>query len=129
MLNKLKYHHIGYIVDQIQKITIENKLSKKFIFDKVQGTHILFTKDPSNLYLIEYILKEGRVKNLNTGFAHICYEVENEIHLETIALYIKDNSIGIPVTKLEKSSSSECNWVQFYYIRNNGLVEFNVISK
>lgn len=129
MFEKLKYHHIGYIVNEKQKKIIEEKLNKQFFFDKIQGTHVLFTKDPSNLYLIEYILKEGRVKNSRLGLAHICYDLENESKLNEISLYIKENLLGFPVTKLEKSGSEECNWVQFYFIKNNGLIEFNVLNK
>lgn len=129
MFEKLKFHHVGFIIDSNKKKLIEKKLAKKFIFDHTQGTHVLFDKDASDLYYIEYILKEGRVKNAKLGFAHICYELDNEDYLKKIISYIKLNSLGFAVTKLEKSFSKECNWVQFFFIKNNGLIEFNILNK
>ena len=42
--------------------------------------------------------------------------------------YIKDNALGYPVTKLEKSESEECGWVRFYFIKNQGLIELNLLE-
>lgn len=126
MLNNFKFHHIGFIVDEKQKINIENKLNKFFILDPIQDTFILFTKDLTSNHLIEYILKTGRVTNSKTGFAHLCYTVNSIEILNKFISYIADNNLGFPITDLEKSISEECNYVKFFFMKEYGLIEINV---
>ena len=126
MFDSLKKHHIGIIITENQKVQIESIYKKEFITDTIQGTRVLFLKEPSKSLLLEYIVQEGRAKNLQLGFGHICYSVENKKLLLEVESYIKLNKLGYPVTKLDKSGSKECNWIKFFFIKNFGLIEFNV---
>ena len=128
MLLKLKKHHIGIIVDKEQILELEKKYSKKFNMDETQGTRVLFIWDEELDMYREYIVREGRVKNSKTGFAHFCYSIENIALFNQLENYIKDNALGYPVTKLEKSESEECGWVRFYFIKNQGLIELNLLE-
>jgi len=66
--------------------------------------------------------------NQDVGFAHICYKVESIEKMEEIELFIKTNKLGYKVTELEKSESKECGYVVFFFIKNTGLVEFNLLE-
>ena len=94
MIDKLKFHHIGIIVNDISKKQLEESLNSKFIMDPIQETSVLFIKDQSQNFYIEYILKEGRVKNSKLGIAHYCYSVSNLNELENFESHIKNNNIG-----------------------------------
>ena len=126
MFDSLKKHHIGIIITENQMEQIKSLYNKEFITDIIQETRVLFLKEPSKSFLLEYIVQEGRAKNLQLGFGHICYSVENKKRLLEVENYIKLNKLGYPVTKLDKSGSKECNWIKFYFIKNFGLIEFNV---
>lgn len=97
--------------------------------DKTQGTRVLFEKDPYLGFYKEYIVKEGRVKDRTLGFAHICYNVKNQSELNKIENFIDQNELGLQITKLEKSGSDECGWVKFYFIKNHGIIELNLLKK
>jgi len=125
MLDKLTKHHVGIIIDEEKVEILENKFSKKFHLDKTQGTRVLFVYDEDLNMFREYIVKEGRVKNLQLGFAHICYNVPDSDIFEKIDKFIKENKLGYPVTKLEMSASSECGLVRFYFLKYHGLIELN----
>jgi len=126
VFDRLNKHHIGIIITENQKVQIESIYNKEFITDTIQGTRVLFLKEPSKSLLLEYIVQEGRAKNLQLGFGHICYSVENKKLLLEVESYIKLNKLGYPVTKLDKSGSKECNWIKFFFIKNFGLIELNV---
>ena len=128
MLNQLSKHHIGIIIDPKEIPSLEKKYSKKFHIDKIQGTREMFVKDTELGTNKEFIIQEGRAKNIPTGFYHICYSVDNENELDTLELFIKENKLGYPVTQLEKSGSKECGWVKFFFIKNFGFIEINLIN-
>ena len=89
MFDELKKHHIGIIVSDEQRKKIEKCLKRKFNMDKTQGTRVLFEKDPYLGFYKEYIVKEGRVKDIPLGFAHICYDVKNQSELNKIENFCK----------------------------------------
>ena len=128
MLNQLSKHHIGIIIDPKEIPSLEKKYSKKFHIDKIQGTRVMFVKDTELGIYKEFIIQEGRAKNIPTGFYHICYSVDNENELDTLELFIKEKKLGYPVTQLEKSGSKECGWVKFFFIKNFGFIEINLIN-
>ena len=129
MFDELKKHHIGIIVSDEQRKKIEKCLKRKFNMDKTQGTKVLFEKDPYLGFYKEYIEKEGRVKYIPLGFAHICYDVKNQSELNKIENFIDQNELGLQITKLEKSGAEECGWVKFYFIKNHGVIELNLLKK
>ena len=129
MFDELKKHHIGIIVSDEQRKKIEKRLKRKFNMDKTQGTRVLFEKDPYLGFYKEYIVKEGRVKYIPLGFAHICYDVKNQSELNKIEDFIDQNELGLQITKLEKSGAEECGWVKFYFIKNHGVIELNLLKK
>lgn len=129
MFDRLKKHHIGIIVEKKEIPGIEKIIGKQFHLDTIQGTRVLFIKDISNNFFIEYIVKEGRAKNLSIGYSHTCYEVEDyEKFLKIEKFIIKDKN-GYSITKLEKSNSKECNLIKFYFVKNLGLIEINLLKK
>ena len=129
MFDKLEKHHIGIIVSDQQRKQIEENLKRKFNMDKIQGTRVLFEHDPHLDFYKEYIVKEGRVKDSPLGFAHVCYNVRNQSELDKIEDFIVQNQLGLQITKLEKSGSEECGWVKFYFIKNHGIIELNLLEK
>ena len=129
MFDELKKHHIGIIVSDEQRKKIEKRLKRKFNMDKTQGNRVLFEKDPYLGFYKEYIVKEGRVKYIPLGFAHICYDVKNQSELNKIENFIDQNELGLQITKLEKSGAEECGWVKFYFIKNHGVIELNLLKK
>ena len=128
MLSQLSKHHIGIIIDPKEVPSLEKKYSKKFQLDKTQGTRVLFVADAELGIYKEFIIQEGRAKNIPIGFYHICYSVESKNELDKFELFIKEKKLGYPVTQLEKSGSKECGWVKFFFIKNFGLIEINLID-
>jgi len=129
MLSQLSKHHIGIIIDPKEVPSLEKKYSKKFHLDKTQGTRVMFVKDSELGIYKELIVKEGRARNVPTGFYHVCYSVENKNELGTLELFIKEKKLGYPITQLEKSGSKECGWIKFFFIKNLGFIEINLINK
>ena len=128
ILFKLPLHHIGYIIDKKEIIKFEKNYKKKFVFDRIQGVRVLFVKSKLKNFFTEYIVKEGKSKNQKKGFNHLCFNLKNLIHLKSIDKKIKDERIGYPLSKLVKSGSKECNKIKFYYFKNVGLIEFNILK-
>ena len=129
MLSQLKKHHIGIIVSPKDILSIEQEYGKKFHIDKIQGSRVMFVKDAELEIYKELIVQEGRAENIPTGFYHVCYSVESKNELEKLELFIKGKKLGYPVTQLEKSGSKECGWVKFFFIKNFGFIEINLINK
>ena len=129
MFDKLEKHHIGYIIPKEEKGKIEERIGKKFHFDAIQQTHVLFDYDDFLRIYTEYICQEGRVARQKTGFAHICYNVNSSSELEDIERSIREHKMGYPLTELEKSGSAECGYIKFYFIKNHGVIELNLRSE
>jgi len=128
MLSQLRKHHIGIIVSPKDILSIEKEYGKKFHIDKIQGSRVMFVEDEELGIYKELIVQEGRAKNIPTGFYHVCYSVDNKNELDTLELFIKEKKLGYPITQLEKSGSKECGWVKFFFIKNLGFIEINLIK-
>ncbi|MCP4265434.1 MAG: VOC family protein [Candidatus Brocadiaceae bacterium] len=128
MFDKLKKHHLGFVIPIEKKKHIEDKFGSKFTYDTVQETHVLFVYDKDLRIYIEYICQEGRVAKQKPGFVHICYSVEDQSELRKVENYIGKNKTGYKLTELEKSCSRECGYVVFYFIKNLGVVELNIVK-
>ena len=128
MLEKLKKHHLGFIVEEKDIKSLEVLYRNKFIYDPIQKTRVLFNYDKYMDLFIEYIVKEGRVQNSPKGYAHTCYSISKNEYSK-FNLNLKANNLGFPITQLEKSIANECNKVRFYYYRGLGIIEINVIDK
>ena len=124
----LKLHHVGIIIEEKKIEKIEKYCKKKFHFDKTQGVRVLFHKKNINEFYDEYIVKEGKSKNQRLGFNHLCFSVENRKKYLKINNYIQKNRIGYSVSKLCLSGSKECNLIKFYFIKNFGLIELNILK-
>ncbi len=121
----LPVHHIGIAVTESECDAIEQRLKRPFKLDSNQGTRVLFeANEQLNCYL-EYVVTEGRAKNIQPGYYHTCYSVKRN-DLGELASKLASNSIAVPVTKLELSGSSECGFVQFFYSSIFGLFELNI---
>ena len=129
MLSQLSKHHIGIIVSPKDIPSIEQEYGKKFHIDKIQGSRVMFVEDEELGIYKELIVQEGRAKNIPIGFYHVCYSVENKKELDTLELFIKEKKLGYPITQLEKSGSKECGWIKFFFIKNLGFIEINLINK
>ena len=129
MISQLSKHHIGIIVSPSDILSIEQEYGKKFHIDKIQGSRVMFVKDAELGIYKELIVQEGRAKNIPIGFYHVCYSVENKNELDTLELFIKEKKLGYPITQLEKSGSKECGWIKFFFIKNLGFIEINLINK
>lgn len=126
-INKIlnfQINHIGVVINPNQI----NSFSDKFIFDPIQKVHVSFKYSEIKKCYIEYITKEGRAKNYNLGFNHICYNVENIAKMEEFHKFIIKNNLGIRLTLPEKSILEICNYVTFYKLEFIGIVEFNIIK-
>ena len=129
MLDKLEKHHLGFIVPLEEKDKIEQKFGNKFHYDAIQKTHVMFVYDSFLRCYVEYICREGRAARLQPGFAHICYNLKDLSQWKDIEDYIQNNKLGYQLTELEKSASKECGWITFYYLKNQGVIEFNIQRK
>ena len=112
MLDRLRIHHFGTIIEKKNKLKVEKIIGKKFKTDNTQKTKVLFIKPTSCNFYIEYILRMGRVKNAKIGYHHICYNIKN---IKEIKKILKNYKNVIELTKVEKSESAECNFIQFFY--------------
>ena len=61
MFDKLEKHHLGFIVPLQDREKIEKVFNKKFHYDAIQQTHVLFIFDEHLGIYLEYICRrEGR---------------------------------------------------------------------
>ena len=124
----LKLHHVGIIIEKKNIKKVESYTKKKFKLDKIQGVRVLFHRKDINHFYDEYIVKEGKSTNQKLGFNHLCFSVENRKKYLKINNFIKKNKIGYSISKLCHSGSKECNLIKFYFIKNIGLIELNVLK-
>ena len=127
MFDRLEKHHIGIIITNEKRVLLEAQ-GITFHEDTTKGTNVSFVMDNELGMYKEFIVKEGRVANVKAGFYHFCYNVPNVLKMKSVEDKIKESSLGYPLTKLEKSESEECGWVKFYFIKNHGVVEFNLLE-
>ena len=120
----LSLNHIGIVIDK----NSQNSFRENFLFDNIQGVHILFKFSEYFDCFIEYLTNEGRAKNYKLGFNHLCYNVKNFDQLDEIHRFIIQNDLGIRLTLPEKSISEHCNYVSFYQLKIFNIIEFNIIK-
>ena len=128
MLENLEKHHIGIVVEETDIPAIEEKVGKKFHVDEQQGVRVIFEYDDFAKLYNEYIVREGRAKNYELGFNHLCLNVKNKAHLDEVHGYLMEKKIAFRLTFPEKSGSEECGFVAFYKHKDLGIVEFNVLD-
>jgi hypothetical protein len=126
--NDLKVNHIGIIINRDLMHSIEKESGNFFIEDKIQGVWVCFVWDNSLKLFKEYITKEGRVKNAQVGFNHVCYDIISQVEMNNLHNILLKNRIGIRLTLPEPSPSDQCNIVTFYKIIGCGIVEFNILE-
>ncbi len=127
MLYKLEKHHIGIVITNVQRAKLEQR-GVIFHKDEIQGMRIAFVMDEELGMYREYIVQEGRVAKMKPGFYHFCYNIPDLSMMKNIENFIKEKKLGYPVTKLEKSGSDECGWARFYFLKNHGIVELNLLE-
>lgn len=127
MFDKLVKHHVGIVITNKQRVLLERQ-GVVFHKDPIQGVHISFVMDEALSMYREYIVQEGRAEKIKPGFYHFCYEIPNIETMRKLENFIKDKKIGFPITDLEKSGSNECGWVRFYFLKNHGVVELNLLE-
>ena len=127
MFDRLEKHHIGIIITNEKRVLLEAQ-GILFHEDTTQRTNVSFVMDNELGMYREYIVQEGRVANVKAGFYHFCYNIPNVLKMNSVEDKIKANNLGYSLTKLEKSESEECGWVKFYFIKNHGVVEFNLLE-
>ena len=126
MLDKLKKHHLGFVVAPESVPALEKKFGKSFHLDSIQGVKVVFIWNESMGLYEEYFTSEGRAKNYPLGFNHICFEIGSKEQLDQIDGWLRANKLGFRLTFLERSGSKECGMVCFYKVQNLGVVEFNI---
>ena len=123
---KLPIHHIGIAMDvqEFKQFTENLKINN----DKIQGVQTYFEYNQHLKCYLEYFTLTGRASNYSSGYNHICYSLKNYSSFLGMSEYLKKNRMGVQLTELEQSGSSECNKVVFFYLKKFGIVEFNVIE-
>jgi hypothetical protein len=128
LLGGLKINHIGIVIDPGMREIIEKESGEYFIEDKVQGVSVCFVWDNYMKVFKEYITREGRAKNYNIGFSHICYDVSSQDAMNSLHKEIISKKIGIRLSLPEASPTKNCNIVTFYNMFAVGLVEYNIVN-
>jgi hypothetical protein len=123
-LTRFSVHHLGIAVSASEFDLLSK--SKEINYDEVQGVRTFFDWDSHFDCYIEYFTTTGRASNYNSGFNHVCYNLENRETFEKQIAKWKSQGIAIQVTPIEKSGSPECNFVVFCFIAGIGIVEFNI---
>tara|TARA_B100000795_G_C22397543_1_gene285834 strand:- start:39 stop:446 length:408 start_codon:yes stop_codon:yes gene_type:complete len=128
MFDDLKVNHIGIIINRDLMHSIEKETGNLFIEDEIQGVWVCFVWDEALKLYKEYITKEGRVKNSQIGFNHVCYDINSQNEMNNLHNIFLKNRIGIRLTLPEPSPTDQCNIVTFYKIIGVGIVEFNILD-
>ena len=128
LFNDLKPNHIGIIIPLEMKGLLEKESGESFIEDKIQGVSVCFIWDEYMKIYKEYITQEGRAKNYQLGYNHICFDVNSEQEMNQLHKTFLKKRIGVRLTLPEPSPTKQCNIVTFYKIVGMGIVEFNILS-
>ena len=123
-LSVFSVHHLGIAVTSSDFDLLAK--NKEINHDEIQGVRTIFESHPLFDCYIEYFTTTGRASNYQTGFNHVCYNMENREAFENQLAKWKSQGIGIQVTRIEKSGSPQCNFVVFCFISGIGIVEFNI---
>ena len=123
-----KVNHIGIVIPVEFKSKIERDSGNYFLRDEIQGVSICFVWDENLKLFKEYITQEGRAKNYDIGYNHICYDIESQEKMKVLHKFILENKIGIRLTLPEPSPSQQSNLVTFYKFFGLGIIEFNILD-
>ena len=124
----LKPNHIGIIIPLEMKGLLEKESGESFIEDEIQGVSVCFIWDEYMKIYKEYITQEGRAKNYQLGYNHICFDVNSQQEMNKLHRTFLKKRIGVRLTLPEPSPTKQCNIVTFYKIVGMGIVEFNILS-
>ena len=124
----LKPNHIGIIIPLEMKGLLEKESGESFIEDEIQGVSVCFIWDEYMKIYKEYITQEGRAKNYQLGYNHICFDVNSQQEMNKLHKTFLKKRIGVRLTLPEPSPTKQCNIVTFYKIVGMGIVEFNILS-
>lgn len=126
----MKLHHIGFIVDNIERYEQQMPFGEKLksVFDPVQNATLSLYSNFSDSF-IELIEPKDEsaftfaflAKNGN-GFHHLCYEVNSA---EEMKNYCTENRYLLFKGPL-KAILFDNKEVYFYYTRNKTIIEFLV---
>ena len=128
LFDDLQPNHIGIIIPPKMKGLLEKESGESFIEDKIQGVSVCFIWDEHMKIYKEYITQEGRAKNYQLGFNHICYDINSQEEMNELHKVLLKKRIGVRLTLPEPSPTKQCNMVTFYKIIGIGIVEFNILS-
>lgn len=128
-LEKVRIHHIGIVVKDIEKnILMYKKLGYKQIseifFDEIQNNKVVFLESIDNSQVIELIAAIGEKSSIygfKEGYHHICYKLEGE---ENFFEQFKTLKIGKIFTKPIKVVAIDNKDVVFACLNNGTFVEF-----
>ena len=56
-------------------------------------------------------------------------QIKKEMTPADIETWDSLSQLGLQISKLEKSGSEECGWIKFYFIKNHGIIELNLLKK
>lgn len=124
----MRIHHIGIVCCNIDKTVclyerMGYALQGGIVNDSYQNNRIAFLNNgfPPLLELVEPMDYTSTVANCNSGYHHICYEVEDKDDFVEIFRKLK---IGKIFTEPFVAPAIKNKRVVFAYLRNKTLVEF-----
>jgi hypothetical protein len=124
----ITFHHIGFIVDNIEKYADQMLLGKeiKSVYDPIQDATLTLYSNFGSSY-IELIQPNSDkaftynfLKNNGNGFHHTCYQISSIEEMDTLAKSLKLLKIRGPLKALLFDNSD----VFFYFSRNKTIIEF-----
>lgn len=128
-MRKMKIHHIGIIVDSLEKnIEIYKALGYAILYDviedDIQHLKICFMKSEDGTQTIELIKSDGdnsSIHNFKAGYHHICYDVSEQ---NDFISHFKSLKVGKIFTEPIVAPALLGNKVVFACLRNGTFVEF-----
>ena len=102
----LKPNHIGIIIPLEMKGLLEKESGESFIEDKIQGVSVCFIWDEYMKIYKEYITQEGRAKNYQLGYNHICFDVNSQQEMNKLHKTFLKKRIGVRLTLPEPSPTN-----------------------
>ena len=124
----MRIHHIGVIVNNIQKsIEIYKKIKftqiSDIIYDDYQKIKVCFIMSKENnlrIELIESVSTDSSIHNFKEGYHHICYEVSSNNFIDEF----KRLKIGKIFTKSLQATALNNRKVVFGCLNNKTFIEF-----
>jgi hypothetical protein len=128
----IKFHHIGFVVSDIEKYQKNMLCQSKIldVFDKIQNARLALylNFDNSFIELIQPINEKSftwnHLKKYGNSFHHLCYSISAS-ELDEITSAQRMVKILGPVPAVLFSGKS----VVFYYTRNKSIIEFLIVEE